>query len=314
MGDMKNVHDLKRLDLNLLVIFDALIRERSVTRAAISLDLTQSAMSHSLARLREYFDDRLFIKSQGGIAPTPKAAALSPVVIEVMVMLREQLLSQTRFEPSTAKRSFTFCMTDMGELVFLPMLVSRFKEEAPHCAIHTLQTPASQLPAVLGSGEADLAMGSIRSAPEGLFQQELFTHTFVCIVSARNPDIQDSMTLDQFKHAPHVVVSLTGRDNLPYDSAIEDAGIMRNIKVRTPHFLVVPLLLDQHPEFIATVPRSLGMVFARNGMVRVIEPPLQLPTFALRQYWHPRFHHDRAIIWLRDLVNTTFAELPASMR
>lgn len=311
---MKTTHDLQRLDLNLLVIFDALLREGSVTRAAASLNLTQSTMSHSLARLRTYFDDPLFVKARGGVAPTAKSAALGPVVRDVMKTLREQLLSQARFDPATAKRTFTLCMSDMGELVFLPPLIERLKQAAPLCDVHTLQVATSQLPAILGSGEADLALGAIRSAPEGLYQQELFTHTFVCIVSIKNRKIRNTISLEQFSSMAHVVVTLPGRPYLPYDSAIESAGIERSIKVRTPHFLVVPMLLDQHPDLIATVPRSLGTVFARHKMVRTIEPPLQLPTFALRQYWHPRFHHDSANAWLRALVKATFEELPESMR
>ncbi len=311
---MKASHDLQRLDLNLLLVFDALLRERSVTRAGQTLGFTQSAMSHSLARLRVFFDDQLFVKTHRGIAPTTKAELLGPVVLGVMETLRDQILSQSSFDPQRARRTFTLCMSDMGETVFLPPLLTVLKKEAPHCVLHTLQVQPDQLAATLGSGEADLALGSVRNASEGLFQQELFTHTFVCIVSPKNREVKDKLSLEQFSAMPHVAVTLTGRSNTPYDSAIEDAGIQRSVKVYTPHFLFVPLLLDQHPEYIATVPRSLGTVFARHHMVRLLEPPIPLPTFALRQYWHPRFHHDRASLWLRAIVKSTFEELPASMR
>src|SRR5215469_1792862 len=224
---MKDAHDIQRLDLNLLVIFDALLRERSVTRAGHVLGLTQSAMSHSLGRLRTFFDDPLFVKTHRGIAPTAKAEHLGPVVLGVMATVRDDLLSQSAFNPMKAKRMFTLCVSDMGEVVFVPSLLNRLKKEAPHCTLQTLQVAPSQLAATLGSGEADLALGSVRNASEGLYQEELFTHTFVCIVSAKNKQVKETISLKQFTEMPHIAVTLTGRSNMPYDSAIDDAGVQR---------------------------------------------------------------------------------------
>lgn len=303
----------ERLDLNLLIVFDALLREQSVTRAGKALGLSQSAISHSLTRLRAYFDDPLFVKTHRGIAPTAKGEALAPVIVDIMGTVRDQVLSQSRFDPLLAKRSFNFCLSDMGELVFLPMLIARLKETAPHCSINTLQVLPDQLASVLGSGEADLALGSVLNATDGLYQEELFTHTFVCVVSVKNRQVGETITLEQYCAMPHIAVTLTGQHTTPYDHAVEEAGIKRDLKILTPHFLVIPLLLDQHPEYIATVPRELGSVFSYHGIVRMIEPPVALPVFALKQYWHPRFHHDRANRWLRELVRKTFHELPAPL-
>ncbi|CAM5490795.1 LysR family transcriptional regulator [Eoetvoesiella caeni] len=311
---MNDAHDISRLDLNLLVVFDALLRERSVTRAGQTLGITQSAMSHSLARLRVFFDDALFIKSYRGVTPTAKAEALAPDILAIIDSIRNRVLSQAQFDASQAKRTFSLCVTDMGELVFIPPLLSRLKEVAPHCSIHTLQVPPHNMEATLASGEADLVLGSVMNAPEGLYQQELFMHPFVTIASVKNKEIGDTLSLEQFCSMPHVAVMLAGRSLRAYDSVIEDAGIKRHIAFTTPHFLFVPLLLDQHPEFLATVPQSLGTVFARHNLVKVFEPPVALPKFSLRQYWHPRFHQDRAIVWLRGLVKETFSELPEGMR
>jgi len=313
-GDMKGMKDahqaLERLDLNLLVVFDALLRERSVTRAGKSLGLTQSAISHSLTRLRAYFDDPLFVKNSRGIAPTAKGDELAPVILGLMETIRDRVLSQSQFDPLLAKRTFNFCMSDMGELVFLPTLIARLKLVAPQCRINTLQVLPEQLSSVLGSGEGDLALGSVLNATEGLYQEELFTHTFVCIVSVKNTQIGATITLDEYRSMPHIAVTLTGQNKTPYDRAVEDAGIDRDLRILTPHFLTIPLILDQHPEYIATVPRELGAVFSHHGIVRMIEPPVALPVFPLKQYWHPRFHHDRANRWLRELTGTTFHTLP----
>ncbi|WP_342130981.1 LysR family transcriptional regulator [Hydrogenophaga sp. OTU3427] len=306
---MNDIHS-QSLDLNLLSVFDAMFRERSVTRAAHGLGLTQSAMSHALNRLRTFFDDPLFVKSGDAMLPTRKAETLRQPVLDVMSLVRQQILSSARFDPQTARRVFTLCMTDMGEFVFLPPLLQRLRKEAPHCSVRTLQVPIEQIEGLLSQGDADLAVGSIRSAPEGLYQQRLFMHSFVTIVNTHHPVKDDRLTLQHFQDMPHVVVSLTGRANEAYDSALEAHGVQRQVLVTTPHFLIVPLLLERHPDLIATVPQELATVYARYGTVRVMEPPVPLPTFALNQHWHPRFHNDPAIVWLRELMKHTFEKYP----
>lgn len=297
-------------DYNLLTVFDAMLRERSVTRAAAQLGLTQSAMSHALNRLREFFDDPLFVKTAAGMTPTIKAEALSETVLDVMTAMRTRVLPQASFDPATMQRTFTLCMTDMGELVFLPPLMKRLRVVAPHCKLRTLQVPVPQIEGLLASGDADLLLGSVQTAPESLFRQQLFMHGFVTIVSTKNRQVRDALTIEQFESMPHVTVSLAGRTSPSYDAAFESHGLRRNIYLHTPHFLSIPLLMEQQPDLIATVPEELANVFSRYGIVRVVKPPVVLPPYALSQYWHPRFHHDPAIVWLRQLVKQTFDRYP----
>ena len=299
-----------QFDLNLLAVFDAISAEGSVTRAATKLGLTQSAMSHSLNRLRAYFDDALFVKIGSRMEPTRKAADMRDAVALVMSTVRQQIVSSAHFDAMKIKRVFTLCMTDMGELVFLPALLERFKREAPDCSIRTLQVPIEQIEGLLASGECDLAVGSIRAAPEGLFQQRLFLHSFVTIASVHNKDLGETLSREQFESMRHIVVSLTGRSGESYDKVLEEQGIIRKIAVLTPHFLFVPLLMDRHPDLLATVPQELADVYARFGAVRTFEPPVPVPPFQLSQYWHARFHHDPAIVWLRNLIKQTFENFP----
>ena len=306
---MNNMHT-DQLDLNLLTVFDALLREESVTKTSESLGLTQSATSHALNRLRVYFDDPLFVKVGPRMEPTSKAAGLRQAVLDVVSQVRQQILPGVRFDPVATKRSFTICMTDMGELVFLPPLLQRFKREAPQCTLRTLQVPVEQIEGLLASGEADLALGSIRTVPQGLYQQRLFLHRFRTIASVHNRNIGETLTLEQFQAHPHIVVSLTGRTTESYDRALETQGVQRRIAVITPHFLMVPLLMNKHPDLLATVPEALAEVFGGIHLVRSFEPPLPVPAFPLNQHWHPRFHHDPALIWLRDRVKRTFESYP----
>ena len=301
---------IRDLDLNLLVLFDAMLRERSVTHAAAEVGLSQGAMSHALTRLRTFFEDPLFVRTATGMEPTRKATQLGVTITEVMTALRERVVSQASFDPATAQRMFVICMTDMGELVFLPPLVRRLREVAPHCSVRSVQVPLEDIEATLAAGDADLALGSVRAAPDGLYQQQLFQHTFVTMVSVHNKAIGRTISRAQFERAPQIVVSLTGRASAAYDSAFEEYGIKRNVFLTTPHFLVVPHLINAQPDLIATVPLELANVFAKLGTVRIFPPPVPLPPFALRQHWHPRFHDDSANMWLRRLIKQTFDNYP----
>lgn len=295
------------LDLNLLATFDALIREKSVTRAADALGLSQSAMSHALKRLRTFFNDPLFVKTSEGMAPTPLAESLMPAVLSVMSTVRVDILQQVKFDPAKANRIFSFCMTDMGELVFLPPLIKRLRELAPGCSIRTMQLPPKQIFSALESGEADLALGSLHFIPNGLFQQQLFVHPFVSIVSCHNPDVGDALTIEKFFDMEHVIVALSGSPDEAYDKPVDQYAIKRKVFLTTPHFLSVPLIIEQYPQLIATVPSDLGVLFAKYGAVRIVQAPLELPKFVLRQHWHPRYQYDGASIWLRNLVKETFS-------
>ena len=148
-----------QFDLNLLAVFDAIYQEGSVTKAAQKLGLTQSAMSHSLNRLRAYFDDPLFVKIGTRMEPTSRASSMREAVEGVVATVRNEILASARFDPAKAQRVFTLNMTDMGELVFLPALLSRFKKLAPGCSLRTVQVPIEQIEGLLASGAVDLALG-----------------------------------------------------------------------------------------------------------------------------------------------------------
>ncbi|MRV71781.1 LysR family transcriptional regulator [Duganella sp. FT92W] len=306
---MNPLHNTE-LDLNLLPVFDALIRVGNVSRAAEELAMSQSAVSHALKRLRLFFGDPLFMKTGGGMQPTPKALELRAPVLAVMGTVRGELLVREGFDAAVAHRTFSLCLTDMGELIFLPRLITRLRETAPGCTLRTLQVPMRQIPGVLESGEADLALGSLHAVPEGLFQQQLFTRSFVTIVNRRNRRIGEQIPLDQFLEMEHIVVSLSGRREDGYDAIIDQLAGQRRVYLTTPHFLTVPMIIEQNPDLIATVPRELATKFAGYKSVRMVETPVSVPPFAIRQHWHPRFHHDAANSWLRKLVKDVFDTLP----
>ncbi|WP_338759458.1 LysR family transcriptional regulator [Massilia sp. METH4] len=306
---MNDLHNAE-LDLNLLPVFDALIRVGNVSRAADQLAMSQSAVSHALKRLRLFFDDPLFMKTGSGMQPTPRALELRGPVLSVMGTVRTELLVREGFNAATAKRGFSLLLTDMGELIFLPRLIARLRQTAPHCTVRTLQVAMRHVQAVLESGEGDLALGSLHAVPKGLFQQQLFTRSFVTIVNRRNRWIGDTLSRDQFFAMEHIVVSLSGKLEDAYDAIVDELDGPRRIYLTTPHFLTVPMIIEENPELIATVPRELATKFAGYKSIRMVPTPMPVPPFAIRQHWHPRFHHDAANMWLRQQVKGTFDTFP----
>ncbi|MBY0239578.1 MAG: LysR family transcriptional regulator [Burkholderiaceae bacterium] len=306
---MNDIHNTE-LDLNLLPVFDAMIRVGNVSRAAEELAMSQSALSHALKRLRLFFGDPLFLKTGSGMQPTPKALELRAPILAVMGTVRGELLVREGFDPLQARRMFSLCLTDMGELIFLPRLIARLREAAPGCTLRTLQVPSRQIPAVLESGEADLALGSLHAVPDGLFQQQLFTRSFITIVNRGNQQIGAELPLAQFMAMEHIVVSLSGRREDGYDAIIDQLAGPRRVYLTTPHFLTVPMIIEHNPDLIATVPRELATRFATYQSVRMVDTPVGVPPFAIRQHWHPRFHHDAANAWLRRTIKEVFDTLP----
>lgn len=303
---MRNAHD-ENFDLNLLGVFDALMCERHLTRAAQRLRLSQSGMSHALMRLRAFYDDPLFLRAKGGMQPTPRALELGPAISALMESIRHEVLSKAVFAPETAQRTFSLCLTDLAELEFLSPLMSHLRQHAPGCTLRTVRVPSKALHDVLESGEADLAIGALSNLSEGLYQQLLFTQPFITLASKRSRHWRKALTLAQYEQAQHIVVDLNDPMQAAFDQVIEMAGIQRRVMLRTPHFLSVPLLLDAHPDMLATVPLALMRQFGRFGLVRQLEPPVELPRMALRQFWHPRHNRDPANVWLRSVVKSLFS-------
>lgn len=310
MNKVHNGSQLGELDLNLLPVFDALIRVRNVSRAAEQLDMSQSAVSHALKRLRLFFGDQLFLKTGGGMQPTPRALELLEPVLAVMGAVRGQLLVREGFDAATSRRSFSLCLTDMGELIFLPKLIERLRQAAPGCTLRTLQLPMNQIEAALERGDADLALGSLRTVPDGLYQQQLFMRSFVTIVNRRNRRIGEALTRAQFFEMEHIVVSMSGRREDAYDSIVDQLAGPRRVYLTTSHFLTVPMIIEQNPDLIATVPRELATRFAAYRSVKAVDTPVDVPPFAIRQHWHPRYQHDAANSWLRRQVKDVFDTHP----
>ena len=297
-----------RLDLNLVFVFDALLRHQSVTRAATALNVTQGAVSHALRRLRTFFDDPLFTRSASGVVPTPRALELSGTVCEVASLIRSGLLNEAPFNPQLDGRTFTVCMTDLGELAILPTLIAALRKASPASTLRTLQAQPSDTHAMLESGDVDIAIGALPPGNGEIYRQMLYTQSSVVLV---HQDTQDEkLTLDAYCERPHVAISpLLGRTSI-VDEALARIGRRRRTVLTTQHHLIIPYLLESDPSLIATVPWVLANAWRRHGTLRSMELPFEFPSFEVSQYWHARFHSDRLHVWFRNLIAGSFQHPP----
>lgn len=299
--------NLRHVDLNLLVVFDALLRAGSVTRAAQQLGMSQPTTSLALNKLRKLFDDPLFVRTSGGISPTPRAERLATPVAEALDRIQSEVLQQQSFNAS-AQRSITLITPDIGELVFLPPIARHIAGLGAAVEIQTIDVPVSQIEPALRSGEADLALGhypGLQSA--ALYQQRLFTHSFVCLVRRTHPQIGTTMTRKQFVEGKHAIVNSDGSRGDVLDGELRKLGLQRHIAMRVRHYLALPTILAES-DFIVTVPQAIGASLARMADIKLVRPPFKAAQRIVTQHWHSRFHRDPANRWIRAIISDVFVE------
>jgi DNA-binding transcriptional LysR family regulator len=298
---------MKPFDLNLLRVLIALHRERSVTRAARSLGLSQSAISMALRRLRSDLGDPLFVRAAHGVDPTPYAVGLVTAVRPLVLLLEEQLQSEASFDPAKSQRPFSFAMSDVGEMVFLPRLLERLRGLAPGSSIRSVTSIPSVLERDLETGEVDLAIGYFPDVKkDSFFQQRLFTHHFCCLVRRNHPKVGKTLSLKQFLQLGHAVVRPEGRSQEIFETFLERKKIKRNIVLSSPHFMSLPIIIARS-DLIATVPHAIGVYYAHvEANLKIVEPPFSVPPIELKQHWHQKFNSDSRSKWLRQQVSSLF--------
>jgi DNA-binding transcriptional LysR family regulator len=293
--------DIKTADLNLLVAFDAMVKHRSVTRAAEAVGLSQPAMSATVARLRSLFGDPLFVRSGSEMRPTIRALELSRPVGEVLATIESEILQRTSFDPAATDRTFSIATPDIGEVRFLPTLLPHFSRQAPHAMLRTISMPRHAIAAALEEGEADLAIGYFPDLHKpGFFQQKVFSNELVCIMRRDHATIGASLSLKAYLAAGHAVVRPEGRQHA-FEQFLEMRGIRRRVVVEIAHFMsLLPVLAAS--DLLATVPRDLAEVCAQFGPIKILESPIKAPRIEVHQIWHGRFQKDPANVWLRTAI------------
>ena len=298
--------DIDNLDLNLLRVFDTLMKTRKVADAAVMLDMSQPAFSFALAKLRRFFDDALFVRTASGMQPTPLAQEVAAPVREALDLVRSRVLRRPVFDPAAARRTFGLSLSDAGEMVFLPRLLKRLRRDAPGIDVASVQLPPAELERAMEEGEVALAVGYFPDLKkDAYYQQRLFAQAFVCIMDARRRLEGDRLTLKEFMAASHAVVRPQGRSQEVFERKLEEKGLKRRVALSIPHFMSVPFVVMES-DLIATVPRSVADSFARMGNLRIEPLPIRMASVDLKQHWHARFHRDPANQWLRGLIHEEF--------
>lgn len=293
------------LEPRLLRLFDALFSTGSVTKAAEKLGQSQPTISIWLARLRTELDDPLFIRSAEGMLPTPRAEALIGTARQALEMLRRLAELRPEFDPATAKRRFTICMTDASHITLLPAILAHVRRVASGIRIEATQIGADT-PRMLQSGEADLALGYISDLDAGHFQQALFPQDLVCLANSKHARIRGRITAKDFRREAHVLIrSGTGHQLLA--DALREQRVVLDVALELPGFLGLPAIIGT-TDLIATLPRHIGETLAHYYALRVLDCPLAIAGFTVKQYWHARFHHDPASQWLRDVCEELFQQ------
>lgn len=302
--------ELTDLDLNQLVVFDRLMAERHVSRAAEQLGRTQPAVSNALARLRRHFGDELFLRTPAGMVPTPRAEQLAGPVGQALAMLHAGLNQRTTFDAATERRSMTIGMTDIGEIVFLPALVQRLAREAPRITLSTVRNTAVNLRDDMASGQVDLAIGLLPQLKAGFFQRRLFRQHYVCLFRAGHAlGARRRLSLQDFRSAEHLVVVAAGTGHGRVDELIRRAGIERTVRLTVPHFVGVGHIL-QGTDLVATVTEKLAERLAGPFGLTYRPHPVKLPEAAINAFWHAKAHRSPAHQWLRRVVFELFADDP----
>jgi DNA-binding transcriptional LysR family regulator len=300
--------DISKIDLNLLVVLHQLLLKKRVSAVAQVLGMSQPAVSSALGRLRATLGDDLFLRTQGGMVPTPYALQLAEPVAMALDALQQALNVRAAFDPATSTRSFTIAMTDVGEMYFLPVLVDHLTRSAPGVTLQVLGVTQASLKEDMVTGCIDLAMGLLPQLQAGFFQQALFSQKYICLMRQAHPLAADQqLSLRSFTQAEHVRIVAAGTGHGRVDVALENQKLRRQFRLTVPHYVALGDVLS-HSDLIATVPeRFADRTLAPFGLIKR-DLPIPVAESAIHQFWHSRLHRDPGHQWLRQFCWGLFGD------
>jgi DNA-binding transcriptional LysR family regulator len=272
--------DLADVNLNLLVALDALLHERSVSGAARPAHVTPSAMSHSLAELRELLGDPLLVRVGRGMALTPRAETLVGPLHRMLLDAQSIVRNRPAFDPRTAERNFVIAAPDFLATLILPALVAAIAREAPHVKLEFVPSVRRGNAWLLETGELDLALGAVVDEAPGIRRMDLCTEGFACAARQGHPAIDGELTLEQYVRTPHLLITLGDSAHPTWvDAALAKLGRRRHVAVRVRHFMAAPLVVAR-TDLLLTGPSMLLRHFAELVPLQILTPPISLPTHA----------------------------------
>ena len=306
MLSMQLMNDLRRIDLNLLVILDALLSEQHVTRAAERLHLSQPAVSHALARLRDMLGDSLLVRQGGTLVPTARALELAAPLAEALAQV-QALLAPNRFDPASAKRRFRVAMSDYSAAIFLPGLVRVLRHEAPGIDLQIIQASREGMVDGVLNGDLDLAAGVFPDMPAELRTTPLFEEHYTCLVDRRSLPPSGVLDLPTYLSRPHVLLEMRGSGTPEIERALSAIRERRHVAISLPHWGVAPQLIEG-TDLVLTV-SSRGLLNIDHAHLLAVPPPFHIPSFAFELAWHARRGGDAGLQWLIGRVRGVLSDV-----
>ncbi|ARV62901.1 hypothetical protein BZZ01_07535 [Nostocales cyanobacterium HT-58-2] len=288
----------EQLDLNLLTVFDAVMTELNVTRAADRLHMTQPAVSNALKRLRHLLNDELFVKVPSGVSPTPKAMEIWQPIRDALTQIR-RTLEPSQFDPATATIAFTIAMNDLTANLILPKLIAVLEESAPDIDVRIIPNTHINAPILLEQAEIDVAVGVFPHPSARLRSHTLLTSPFICVMRRDHPLAGKKLTLERYVQAKHLLVTLTGESTGLIDPILQERGLQRRIALTVNQFAIAPRIVA-NSDFIAILPTRIVEMSGLVEQLHLAPLPIEIAPSILKMMWHERNHRHPAQEWLRS--------------
>lgn len=302
---------LRRLDLNLLLVFDALYRQRSVVAAAQELALSASALSHALARLRAALNDELFLRVGGAMHPTPKAAELSVGIAQALQLLSDQIGDASSFDPASSDQTFLFAATDFTSFAILPTLIARIEKAAPRIRVQVISSDSRHAADDLRAG-AHFVLGfsdEFAESPPELERIEAATDDYVVVARRAHPRVGKTLSLKRYLAERHVVVRPWRQERGVIDSTLAQKGMSRSVAVEIPSVMAAPFIVARS-DLLITLPRKAAQVLAQSAQVTLYATPFQTPRYTPTVYYQRHHLHAAWHRWMRGEIGQCMEELP----
>ncbi|KZN47226.1 LysR family transcriptional regulator [Pseudoalteromonas luteoviolacea] len=299
----------RNIDLNLLVAFAYLYRYESVSIAAEKSCVSQSAMSHSLARLRRLFDDVLFERQGHKMVPTEHAHVLAPTVNQILDSVTHDLLTTATFEPKEYRGVCRIGLTDYAEVIFAPLIYDAIRQQAPYAQVSFLNVNRSNYIALAEQEKLDVIIGSMPELHHSFHRACLYTERHVCVADPEMIDVENGLSIEQFSNIEHALVSPDGQLSTQVDKTLKNIGLSRKVTVATRNFLTVQFLLKQR-RLIAIVPQKMAEIACYNNGLKYFSPPITVADFDISMLWFSRKEREDKNNWLRQLIQDAITSLP----
>ncbi|MGX9377936.1 LysR family transcriptional regulator [Pseudomonas sp. JQ36] len=296
---MHKMNDLRRIDLNLLVVLDALLCEQHVTRAAERLHLSQPAVSHALARLRDLLGDPLLVRAGSTLVPTARALELVAPLAEALAQV-QSLLAPNAFDPATARRTFRVAMSDYGAAIILPGLIRTLRREAPGIDLQISHASREGMLEGVLNGDIDLAAGVFPEMPNELRSTLLFEERYVCLLDRRSLPANGVLDLPTYLSRPHVLLEMRGSGTPEIERALTSLRECRRVAISLPHWNVAPQLISGTDLILTVSSRSVREIDQQELIV--LPPPFEIAPFTFVLAWHKRRGGDQALNWLNRRI------------